>query len=119
LPLKAALDAKRVPKGEGEFVSNRTEHVETLQGRGTLILPDNTCAVEYLVRIFQNYSDDTPGLKQAAGSLAGFEKGDVVFTVLAGQPLELVLADGRCARIILAGLEGDFEVIGPIVPKGE
>ena len=99
-------------------MSNRTEHVETLQGRGTLVLPDTTCAVEYLVRVFRNSSHDTPSLQQAAGSLAGFEKGDIVFAVLAGQPLELVLADGRCAKIILAGLEGDFEVIGPIAPKG-
>ena len=95
-------------------MSDGTEHVETLQGRGTLTLPDTTtCAVEYMVRIFQNYS------KQAAGSLAGFEKGDVVFAVLAGQPLELELEDGRYAKIILAGLHGDFEVIGPIVPKGD
>ena len=58
-------------------------------------------------------------LQTGRGSLAGFEKGDVVFAVLAGQPLELVLEDGRCAKIILAGLHGDFEVIGPIVPKGD
>jgi hypothetical protein len=71
------------------------------------------------VCIFQNNSHDTRTLQQAAGRLAGFEKGDVVFAVLAGQPVDLVLADGRCAKIILEGLEGDSEVIGPIVPKGE
>ena len=95
-------------------MSTRTEHVETLQGQGTLVLPDSKLPVDYLVRVLQHYSNDTPTLKEAAGTLSGFSHSDVVFAVLAGQPLKLVLQDGRCAQIRLAGLDGDFEVTGPI-----
>ena len=98
-------------------VSGQSEKVETLLGRGTLILPDCTCAVDYLVRISPGGSGGTQDIPQAVGTLTGFEIEDVVFPVLARQPLELVLADGRRARIILAGLEGGFEVIGPMMPK--
>jgi nicotinamidase-related amidase len=59
--------------------------------------------------VFQNYSHGAPTLKKAAGRIEGVEADDIVFSVLAGQPLELVLEDGRRTNILLAGLAGDFE----------
>lgn len=94
-------------------MSDRTEHVETLQGQGQLILPDRVGPVGYSIRVIQNYRNGAPMLKEAAGRLEGLDRDDIVFSVLAGQPLELVLEDGRRAKILLAGLDGDFEVTGP------
>lgn len=84
---------------------SRQPEQETLQGQGILILPDGSRPVDYVI------------VKQAVGRLAGFEHEDIVFAVLAAQAVELVLEDGRRAKIMLAGLEGDFEVTGPISPK--
>ena len=84
-------------------MSGQTER-ETLRGQGILILPDGGRPVDYVI------------IQQTAGRLAGVEHEDIVFAVLAAQPLELVLEDGRSAKIMLAGLEGNFEVTGPIAP---
>ena len=93
-------------------MTTRTEHIETLRGRGFLVEDRRTRRVPYLIRVFQEYVDDVPTVRTATGRLRGVGQGDAALAMLSVEPLELKLENGQSAKVLLENLHGDFIVTG-------
>jgi len=91
----------------------RVKQVETITGNGRVRLTDRTAAVNYVIRVFQEFDDEVPLLKNAKGRL-NLPHGDVAHAMMDRDPIQLLLQDGRAAKILFIDLDGNFQVTGPI-----
>jgi hypothetical protein len=89
----------------------QTERLEVISGRGRL--GSRYAGLEYVIRVFQEFSENAPTRQYACGGLK-LPQGDVAFAMLDDEPLELELEDGRMTRVLFKDLDGSFDVCGPI-----
>jgi len=95
---------------------NWVERIERIRGKGRLTGGGHIYSVEYVIDVYQKYSDSVPTLRFAKGHLSGMKAGDLVHALLPHTPLDLELQDARHAQISLKNLDGDFDATGLIAP---
>ena len=74
---------------------------ETLRGTGELRLNDRTLGVHYLLRFYQDFSDDVPGIISAGGQLIDLSVMDGHEAVVSRGSLDLRLQDDRIVKVIV------------------
>ena len=88
--------------------SRRRERIETFEGRCNLRLPNRVASLRCVLRIWQNFLDATPLLREVDGGFVGLPKGDTLFALLERKPLYLDLEDGRKWTVFITDTQGSF-----------
>ena len=86
------------------------ERLETISGRGLLLLSNRYAEVEYVMRVFQEFHGEGPSVRRVRGGVK-LPEGDVAFAIMDRKPIVLKLQDGRTANVQFTELDGSFVVI--------
>jgi hypothetical protein len=91
-----------------------TKHIQTLRGKGRLLLTAGAVPVDYEIDVFQGFDHDVPTLKSAKGRMWGLSVQDALSAMTAMSAFTPELADEKKARVLVIDMNGTVQVTGSI-----